>query len=73
VRDTGGRYNFLTNNSSKSVDSYIEKLGGWASRLEERFLHLDRRGFEASVLKPPYRKIYALGRLPSNGSYGRAG
>ena len=27
VRETGGRYLFLTNNSSKSVDAYITKLG----------------------------------------------
>ena len=26
VRSVGGRYMFLTNNSSKSVDKYIEKL-----------------------------------------------
>ena len=28
VRAKGGRYLFLTNNSSKSVDAYIEKLSG---------------------------------------------
>lgn len=27
VKSIGGRYIFLTNNSSKSVDKYIEKLG----------------------------------------------
>ena len=27
VRARGGRYLFLTNNSSKSVDAYVEKLG----------------------------------------------
>ena len=27
VRERGGRYLFLTNNSSKSVSAYIEKLG----------------------------------------------
>ena len=26
VREKGGRYLFLTNNSSKGVDSYVEKL-----------------------------------------------
>ena len=26
VREIGGKYIFLTNNSSKSVDKYIEKL-----------------------------------------------
>ena len=28
VKKNGGRYIFLTNNSSKSVDKYIEKLEG---------------------------------------------
>ena len=28
VNAAGGRYIFLTNNSSKSVDKYIEKLNG---------------------------------------------
>ena len=27
VKEIGGKYLFLTNNSSKSVDKYIEKLG----------------------------------------------
>ena len=27
VRETGGRYLFLTNNSSRGVEGYIEKLG----------------------------------------------
>ncbi len=61
VRETGGRYMFITNNSSKSVDKYIEKLG--------------RLGIEASaddfltsvnatipvLRKAGYKKVYALG------------
>ena len=37
VRSVGGRYMFLTNNSSKSVDKYIEKLArlGIASTKED--------------------------------------
>ena len=27
IRETGGRYLFMTNNSSKSVEDYIRKLG----------------------------------------------
>ena len=27
IKNTGGTYLFMTNNSSKSVDKYIEKLG----------------------------------------------
>ena len=29
VRERGGRYLFLTNNSSRSVDAYISKLVFW--------------------------------------------
>ena len=28
IKQNGGKYMFLTNNSSKSVDDYIKKLGG---------------------------------------------
>ena len=28
VRERGGRYLFLTNNSSRSVDAYVDKLAG---------------------------------------------
>lgn len=61
VKRIGGKYMFLTNNSSKSVEKYIEKLSklGIASS-EEDFLtstdativHLQSEGFH---------KIYALG------------
>lgn len=61
VKSIGGRYIFLTNNSSKSVDKYIEKLGklGIAST-EEDFL----TSTNATVLflgKKQYHKIYAFG------------
>ena len=36
VKDNGGKYMFLTNNSSKSVDKYIEKLASLVPRI---FLH----------------------------------
>ncbi len=62
VRAAGGRYLFLTNNSSKSVDAYIAKLGRMGiSAVREDFLtSVDaliadlRRG-------PGYRKCYAFG------------
>ena len=39
VRAAGGRYLFLTNNSSKSVDAYIAKLGRMGiSAVREDFL-----------------------------------
>lgn len=61
IKAIGGKYMFLTNNSSKSVDKYIEKLAslGIASA-EEDFL----TSTNATVLylqKKAYHKIYALG------------
>ncbi|MBQ3134123.1 MAG: HAD-IIA family hydrolase [Clostridia bacterium] len=61
IRQIGGRYMFLTNNSSKSVDKYVEKLGklGIAATAEDFLTSTD-----ATVLylqKQSYRKIYAFG------------
>ena len=61
VKSIGGRYIFLTNNSSKSVDKYIEKLKnlGIESTADD-FL----TSTNATVLflkKKNYQKIYALG------------
>ena len=61
VRSVGGRYMFLTNNSSKSVDKYIEKLQnlGIESTADD-FL----TSTNATVLylkNKNYKKIYALG------------
>lgn len=61
VRKIGGRYMFVTNNSSKSVDKYIEKLASLGiTATEDDFLtstnatirHLKNKG---------YKKIYAFG------------
>lgn len=61
VKNIGGRYMFLTNNSSKSVDKYIEKLKGLGiAAAEEDFL----TSTNATVLylqKQSYKKIYAFG------------
>ena len=61
VKSIGGRYIFLTNNSSKSVDKYIEKLGKLGiPTTEEDFL----TSTNATVLflqKKQYHKIYAFG------------
>lgn len=61
VKAIGGKYMFLTNNSSKSVEKYIEKLAalGIASCPEDFLTSTD-----ATVLylqKKSYKKIYALG------------
>ena len=61
VKSIGGRYIFMTNNSSKSVDKYIEKLAnlGITSTADD-FL----TSTNATVLflkKKNYNKIYAFG------------
>ena len=55
VKKSGGRYIFLTNNSSKSVDKYIEKLAslGISSTADDFFtstdatvIHLNKRNYK---------------------------
>ena len=61
VKNIGGRYMFLTNNSSKSVDKYIEKLASLGIKaISEDFL----TSTNATILyleEKQYHKIYALG------------
>lgn len=61
IKSIGGKYIFLTNNSSKSVDKYIEKLAAIGiSSTSEDFL----TSTDATILflqKKAYHKIYALG------------
>ena len=61
IKNIGGKYMFLTNNSSKSVDKYIEKLAslGITSTADDFFTSTD-----ATVIylnSKSYNKIYALG------------
>ena len=61
VKEIGGKYMFLTNNSSKSVDKYIEKLASLGiSSVADDFL----TSTNATILflnKKNYKKIYAFG------------
>ena len=61
VRSVGGKYMFLTNNSSKSVDKYIEKLAklGIASTKED-FL-TSTNATIVHLKKKNYHKIYGFG------------
>lgn len=61
VRDIGGRYIFLTNNSSKSVDAYIEKLAslGIESTADDFLTSVNATALY--LKKKSYKKIYALG------------
>ena len=66
VKDTGGRYLFLTNNSSRGVDSYVEKLQklGIPAEPEDFLTSVDAA---IAFLKKRYgdnwqkKKIYLLG------------
>ncbi len=61
VKNIGGRYIFLTNNSSKSVNKYIEKLNrmGIASDKNDFLTSADLT--VVCLKKGNYKKIYALG------------
>ena len=66
IKQIGGRYLFLTNNSSKGVDAYVQKLNklGIDARAEDFLTSVDAT---ATFLKERYgndygsRKIYVLG------------
>ena len=62
VRQEGGRYLFLTNNSSKSVDAYIAKLGrmGIEAAREDFLTSVDALIADLAQ-KPPYRLCYVFG------------
>lgn len=62
IKESGGEYVFVTNNSSKSVSAYIEKLNSLGIEAEEREFFTSTN---ASVvfIKENYfgKKVYALG------------
>ena len=62
VRERGGRYLFLTNNSSRSVDAYISKLArmGIPSVREDFLTSVDALIADLAG-RPPFRKCYAFG------------
>lgn len=61
VKSNGGRYIFLTNNSSKSVDKYIEKLEGMGIKSTKEDFLTSTDAMIVHLKKNGYRKIYALG------------
>ncbi len=61
VKKIGGRYMFLTNNSSKSVDKYIEKLASLGiSATKDDFL-TSTNATIVHLKKLNHKKIYAFG------------
>ena len=61
VRNSGGRYMFLTNNSSKSVDKYIEKLASLGITSEAEDFFTSTNATVLDLKKQSYKKIYAFG------------
>ena len=61
VKEIGGRYIFLTNNSSKSVDKYIEKLASLGITATEDDFFTSTNATVMYLEKKTYKKIYALG------------
>lgn len=62
IRDRGGRYLFLTNNSSKGTQTYVDKLRGMGIAAGEGdfFTSVDAACAYLRA-RAPFRKIYALG------------
>lgn len=61
VKSTGGRYIFLTNNSSKSADKYIEKLKGMGIRADRNDFLTSTDATIDYLKKTNFKKIYAFG------------
>lgn len=61
VKSIGGRYMFVTNNSSKSVDKYIEKLASLGIKAAEEDFLTSTNATIAYLNKKNYKKIYAFG------------
>lgn len=61
IKSVGGRYIFMTNNSSKSVDKYIEKLAGMGIYASAEDFVTSVNATEPYLAEKGYKKIYAFG------------
>lgn len=61
VKSIGGRYIFLTNNSSKSVDKYVEKLAKLGIEATAEDFLTSVNATVVYLKKKTYKKIYAFG------------
>ena len=62
VKESGGKYLFLTNNSSRSVTTYIEKLNRLGiPAVADDFLTSTNAMIEDLKGRPPYKLCYAFG------------
>lgn len=61
VKSVGGRYIFLTNNSSKSVDKYIKKMASLGIHTTNDDFLTSTNATVLYLQKKNYKKIYAFG------------
>lgn len=61
VKSVGGRYVFMTNNSSRSVESYIEKLASLGISADKDDFMTSTDATILYLSDKPYKKIYAFG------------
>ncbi len=61
IKRIGGRYMFLTNNSSKSVDKYVEKLARLGIETTEEDFLTSTNATVMHLNRCQYKKIYAFG------------
>ena len=61
IKSIGGRYIFMTNNSSKSVDKYIEKLASLGIQATADDFLTSTNATVLYLAEKNYKKIYALG------------
>lgn len=75
VKGIGGRYIFLTNNSSKGVEEYIKKLSGMGIETTSEDFLTSTDATVSYLKEKAYKKVYALGtksfvgQLKSEGLY----
>ncbi len=61
VKSIGGRYMFLTNNSSKSVEKYVEKIASLGIKSTSEDFLTSVNATEDYLSKKNYKKIYVFG------------
>ncbi len=73
VKAMGGRYLFLTNNSSKGIDKYIEKMASLGIETTEEDFLTSTNATVVHLKKMGYKKIYAFGTESFKGQLRAAG
>jgi len=61
IKDVGGRYLFLTNNSSKSVKKYVEKMNSLGIQTTEDDFLTSSQATSLFLEKKKFKKIYVFG------------